>query len=87
MSLDTRLMSVTIVYCKNGQQWQKEIDLVKAGGLWWNNPNSGNQGQNHVPGKQQKLGQDCEMLMGGGGSACWWDNQTSQWICPDGLGG
>ncbi len=87
MALDTRLISVTIVYCKNNTQWKKEIDLDKAGGLWWNNGGAANTGNDHVPGKKTKLPDPCKMELAGDGSACWWDNRTNSWVCPDGLGG
>lgn len=86
MALDTRLVSVTIVYCKNDQLFEKEIDLERAGGLWWNNGTAANKGNNYVPGRQTPLHKDCPMVQRGA-SACWWDNQKNDWVCPDGLGG
>jgi len=89
MPLQTKLISVTIVYCKNGKQFKKEIteaDFDKIGGLWWENGSASNNGHNYLPVPPQPLGTDCAMDLLTGGSACWWDPKTSQWICPDGLG-
>jgi len=87
MALDTRLISITIVYCRNDQQWQKEIDLEKAGGLFWNNTKASNHGNAYVPGKQILLDDPCPTpMVVPDTSACWWDNRKNQWVCPDGLG-
>jgi hypothetical protein len=87
MALQTTLISVTIVYCKNGKQFQKEVDLAKAGGLWWNDGTGKNEPHNYPPGKTAPLHTDCAKMVVAGGSACWWDNQKNEWVCPDGLGG
>jgi len=91
MPLQTKLISVTIEYCKGKMRFQKVItgaELDEIGGLWWQNPGASNNGNNYVPVPPTPMPNDpCPTdLVGGGGSACWYDPQSGQWICPDGLG-
>jgi len=84
--LQTTLLAVTIVYCRNNKMFKKEIDLTSVGGLWWNNPSPNPGGNQYPPGKTIPLPDPCPRTEVMAASACWWDNQRNQWVCPDGLG-
>jgi hypothetical protein len=84
---DPYLISVTVVYCdKNGKQWEKELDLEKVGGLWWNNPPGAGSGTHYPPGQKQLIGDCGPQVPLERGTTCWYDNNTGQWVCPEGLG-